>query len=300
MRYGLFWIIVFPFCTWANESPDERLNKILTADNTAITEIAGKIEKIRKAASPSVSEREQLTFRIRNRLDGIRQMYISFLEDHPNHAKARVAYGSFLTHIDDRRGALGQWQKALADDPSNAAALNNIATHIGTIAIQNKIHTRIPEAFQSLEKAILLSPKETLYRHNFATTLSLFRLDAMHHYNITAEEVTKRALTELEKCMELAPNNFEIAADRAETFLDITPLPRRQALKAWENARNRAKQRIEQDWVNIQIAIVHFETNHLDAAEKYLALVSKDSFQKLVHDLKTALLHKREQKKSIP
>ena len=143
MRYGLFWIIVFPFCTWANESPDERLNKILTADNTAITEIAGKIEKIRKAASPSVSEREQLTFRIRNRLDGIRQMYISFLEDHPNHAKARVAYGSFLTHIDDRRGALGQWQKALADDPSNAAALNNIATHIGTIAIQNKIHTRI-------------------------------------------------------------------------------------------------------------------------------------------------------------
>ena len=248
----------------------------------------------------SSSEREFLTFRIRKRLDDIRQMYMSFLKDHPKHVKARVAYGSFLKHIDDRQGALGQWKKALADDPSNAAALNNIATHIGTIAIQNNIRTLIPEAFQSLEKAIALAPNEALYRHNFATTLSLFRLDAMRHYKISSGEVTQRALTELGKGMKLAPDNFEIAADRAETFLDIKPLPRQRALQAWERARTIANQQIQRDWVNLQIAIVHLETGELDAAETNLDLVSKDAFQKLVRDLRTALSSKRAAKKAKP
>ena len=248
----------------------------------------------------SNSEREFLTFRIRKRLDDIRQMYMSFLKDHPKHTKARVAYGSFLKHIDDRQGALGQWKKALADDPSNAAALNNIATHIGTIAIQNNIRTLIPEAFQSLEKAIALAPDEALYRHNFATTLSLFRLDAMRHYKISEGEVTQLALTELGKGMELAPDNFEIAADRAETFLDIKPLPRQHILRAWERARTIPNQQIQRDWVNLQVAIVHLETGELDSAEMNLDLVSKDAFQKLVRDLRTALSSKRAAKKAKP
>ena len=93
--------------------------------------------------------------------------------------------------------------------------------------------------------------------------------------------------------MELATDDFEIAAERAETFLDINPLPRQRALQAWKEARKRAKDRNQEDWVNLQVAIVHLETSHLDAAEKNLDLVSKDSFQKLIHDLRTALLHKR-------
>ena len=293
-------MFAFPFNARAVESPDVQLKNILNADNAAITEIAGWIEKHKMALRSSTSEREHLTSRIRKRLQDIRQMYMSFLKDHPNHTKARVAYGSFLTHIDDRQGALGQWKKALADAPSNAAALNNIATHIGTIAIQNNIRTRIPEAFQSLEKAIALAPKEALYRHNFATTLSLFRLDAMRHYKISAREVTKRALTELERAMELATDDFEIAADRAETFLDIKPLPRQRALQAWKEARKRAKDRNQGDWVNLQVAIVHLKTNHLDAAEKNLNLVSKGSFQKLVRDLQTGLERKRKGEKAKP
>lgn len=325
MRHALSWILLlaFPFCSKAAESsqvqlnnfllmfafpfnartaesPDVQLKNILMADNAAITEIASWIEKNKMALRISTSEREHLNSRIRKRLQDIRQMYMSFLKDHPNHTKARVAYGSFLTHIDDRQGALGQWNKALADAPSNAAALNNIATHIGTIAIKNNIRTRIPEAFQSLEKAIALAPNEALYRHNLATTLSLFRLDAMRHYKISVAEVTKRALAELEKAMELAPDDFEIAADRAETYLDLKPLPRQPALQAWEEARKRAGHRNQVDWINLQTAIVHLETNHLDAAEKNLSDVSKGSFQKLVHDLKTALLRKRKEKKAKP
>jgi hypothetical protein len=128
----------------------------------------------------------------------------------------------------------------------------------------------------------------------------LFRLDAMRHYKISAGEVTQRALTELGKGMELAPDNFEIAADRAETYLDIKPLPRQRVLQAWERARTIANQKIQRDWVNLQIAIVHLETGELDAAETNLNLVSKDAFQKLVRDLRTALSSKRAAKKAKP
>ena len=122
----------------------------------------------------------------------------------------------------------------------------------------------------------------------------------MRHYKISAGEVTQRALTELGKGMELAPNNFEIAADRAETFLDIKPLPRQHVLQAWERARTIANQQIQRDWVNLQIAIVHLETGDLDAAETNLNLVSKDAFQKLVRDLRTALSSKRAGKNAKP
>jgi hypothetical protein len=98
----------------------------------------------------------------------------------------------------------------------------------------------------------------------------------------------------------LAPDNFEIAADRAETFLDIKPLPRQRVLQAWERARTIANQQIQRDWVNLQVAIVHLETGELDSTETNLDLVSKDAFQKLVRDLRTALSSKRTGKKAKP
>ena len=50
------------------------------------------------------TERDALALRIRDRLAPIRQQYLDFLKRHPQHARARVAYGSFLTHIDHRQG----------------------------------------------------------------------------------------------------------------------------------------------------------------------------------------------------
>ena len=292
--------IGFVFCAPAKESPDDRLKKILIADNTALTEIAGWIEKNKQALRASASEREFFSVRIRQRLNQIRQQYQNFLKDHPDHTQARIAYGSFLTHIDNRKEALSQWKKALATDPGNAAALNNIATHIGTVALQSNLRARIPEAFQSLEKAIELAPNEALYRHNLATTLSAFRLEAVRHYKISEREVTQRALKEFAVGMKLAPDNFEIAADRAETFLDLKPLPRQRALRAWEESRKRAKGQTQLDWVHLQVAIVHLETGYLDAAEKSLNLVSKKSHVNLIRKLRAALARKREEKKSKP
>jgi tetratricopeptide (TPR) repeat protein len=288
------------FCAPAKDNPDDRLKKILTADNTALTEIAGWIEENKQALRSSASEREFFAIRIRQRLNQVHQQYQDFLKDHPNHTQARIAYGSFLTHIDNRKEALGQWKKALATDPGNAAALNNIATHIGTVAIQSSLHTQIPEAFQSLEKAIALAPNEALYRHNYATTLCAFRLEAVLHYKITAREVTHRALKELVVGMKLAPENFEIAADRAETFHDLKPLPRQRALQAWEESRKRAKGQQQLDWVNLQVAIVHLETGHYDAAEKSLKRVSKKSHVNLIRKLRAALAHKRKENNPKP
>ena len=291
--------IGFLFSAPAKDTPEDRLKKILNADNTAITEIAGWIENNKKTLRASASEREFFTIRIRQRLNGIRRQYQDFLKDHPKHTKARIAYGSFLTHIDDRKEALDQWEKALTTDPGNAAALNNIATHIGTVAIQSNLRKRIPEAFRSLERAIVLAPNVALYRHNYATTLSVFQLEAVLHFKINAKQVTQRALDHLKIGMKLAPKDFEIAADRAETFLDLKPLPREPALQAWEAARKRAKDQRQHDWVNLQVAIVNLETGHLEAAEKSLNLVSQKSYVNLVDRLRSALAQKRKEKKLL-
>lgn len=288
------------FTAPAKDTPEDRLKKILNADNTAITEIAGWIENNKKTLRASASERDFFAIRIQQRLNGIRRQYQGFLKDHPKHTQARIAYGSFLTHIDDRKEALDQWKKALATDPGNAAVLNNIATHIGTVAIQSNLRKQIPEAFRSLEQAIVLAPNVALYRHNYATTLSLFQLEAVLHLKINAKQVTRRALDHLQIGMKLAPDDFEIAADRAETFLDLKPLPCQPALQAWEAARKRAKDQRQHDWVNLQTAIVNLETGHLDAAEKSLNLVSQKSYVNLVHRLRGALAQKRKEKKPTP
>lgn len=296
MRFWLTVLISFTTWQWCLAEPvDDQLKKILIADNTAITEIAGLIEKNKAALRNSASERDRLAFRIRERLDQVRQQYEQFLKAHPKHVKARVAYGSFLTHIDDQKAALGQWKLALETDPANAAALNNIATHLGNVALQGGIHSRIPEALDALKKAIALSPQEALYRHNYATTLCNFKLAACRHLKLKPRQVTEMALLQLKTGMELDSKNFEIAADRAETFLDLKPLPRQATLAAWREARKRAKSAGQRDWVNLHESIVHLETGDLDSAEKTLALISKGNHVTLTARLRKALALKRKQ-----
>ena len=292
MRFA-FTAAIFASLSLLAETPDDRLKKILIADNTAITEIAGWIEKNKSTLRTSASERDRLAFRIQDRLTKIRARYEGFLKDHPKHVKARVAFGSFLTHIHDQQAAINQWKTALESDPGNAAALNNIGTHLGMVALQSGLQTRIPEALDALKQAIQIAPHEALYRHNYATTLCNFKLTASRHLKLNPHAVTKLALNHLKTGMELDAKNFEIAADRAETFLDLTPLPREAALNAWRQARKRAKTAVQRDWVNLQESIVHLETGDFDSAEKTLALISEGNHVALVSRLRKAMVAKR-------
>ena len=204
---------------------------ILQADNTAITQITSWIHNNLDRIQENETERDALALRIRDRLAPIRQQYIDFLKRHPQHARARVAYGSFLTHIDYRQGAINQWKQALKTDPKNAAALNNLAIHLGTIALQTRQTRGIQEAFRALDKAIQLNPKEPLYRHNFATLLCSFRQPAARYYKIKPQQITQKAIGEYDAAIKLSPKKFEYAADRAEAFLDLTPFPHAEAIR---------------------------------------------------------------------
>jgi len=272
---------------------EEEFKAILAEDNRALTEITKLIERNPRIIQSDSAQRDLMAADIRARLNRVRTLYSDFLRKHPDHTRARIAFGSFLTHLDDRQGAENQWRKALDNNPSNAAALNNIATHIGAIAVQNKLTTRIPEAFDALEKAIRLSPKEPLYRHNLATLLSLYRKIAAKHYRKSEKAITLRAITQLQVAAELSPEDFEIASDLAETYHDLSPIPLEKALKAWGRARDKAARVPEQDWTLLQRAILLASHDRLKEAETMLDAMDKQSHPDLSRKLRQAIANRR-------
>src|SRR5437588_4345143 len=55
--------------------------------------------------------------------------YQHFLNDHPQHARAMVAYGDLLYDQQDDEGGIRWWEKAIAVDPCEAYAYNSLANH---------------------------------------------------------------------------------------------------------------------------------------------------------------------------
>src|SRR2546426_322104 len=106
------------------------------------------------AKGAGVSE-AQLNQRIRQRFEPIRKGYEDFIKRHPDHARARVAYGSFLGDLHDEEGAQEQLEKALELNAKDPAVYNNLANIYG--------HTGpVKKAFEFYAKAIELNPTEPL------------------------------------------------------------------------------------------------------------------------------------------
>src|SRR5438067_11930286 len=103
--------------------------------------------------------RPELNRRIQERFEPVRKGYEDFLKRHPNHAKARIAYGSFLGDLNDEDGAQDQLEKALEVETNNPAVYNNLANIYGH-------HGPVKRAFEFYSKAIDLNPNEPVYYHN--------------------------------------------------------------------------------------------------------------------------------------
>ena len=295
MRYHppvthFLFIITFSFVSLRLVAADaeKEFAQILQADNAAITQITFWIHNNLDRIKENETERGALALRIRDRLAPIRQQYIDFLKRHPQHARARVAYGSFLTHIDHRQGAINQWKQALKTDPENAAALNNLAIHLGTIALQTQQTRGIQEAFRALDKAIQLNPKEPLYRHNFATLLCSFQQPAARYYKIKPQQIIQKAIGEYDAAIKLSPNKFEYAADRAEAFLDLTPFPHAEAIRAWQATLAIAETPDERDWAYLQTAIAHFKGEQWKHVTSTLKRMTGEHHQPLASQLRRA------------
>tara|TARA_B100001123_G_scaffold61799_1_gene67543 strand:+ start:2716 stop:3624 length:909 start_codon:yes stop_codon:yes gene_type:complete len=279
---------------------DLELKRVLKEDNVTITEITGWINVNLDRIRFNETEQQALALRIQDRLNDVRKQYVDFLKKYPKHVNARIAYGSFLTHIDNRQGAVDQWMLALAEEPENAAALNNVATHLGTIALQTNISDGMKEAFKAMDKVLRISPKEPLYRHNQATLLCSFTKIAATHYGKSRQEIIQKAMLEYDMAIKLDPNNFEFAADRAEAFLDQRPFPYKKAISAWFKTLKLTTKQDERDWVHLQIAIAHYKAQKWGNVASALDKMSGNSHKLLSEKLRKDTSIKLSPKKINP
>jgi tetratricopeptide (TPR) repeat protein len=215
-----------------------------------------------------------LNERIKLRFAPIRKAYEDFLQCHPEHVRARLAYGSFLLDIHEGVEAEAQWEKARQLDPKNPAAWNNLADYYTD-------NGEIKTAFEYYAKAIELNPLEPTYYHNLGNVVYFFRKDAMEFYKLTEQQVFDKAFDLYQKALKLDPNNFPLASDVAQTHYGVRPLRADAALQAWTNAFQIARDAVEREGVHIHFARIKLNAGRLAEARSHLNAVTNAMYADL-------------------
>ena len=225
----------------------------------------------------------ELNKRIRERFVPVRKAYEDFLKKHPAYAPAYLAYGSFLNDIGEEYEASLQYEKSRQLDPQNPAAWNNLANYYGEFS-------PVTNAFVYYAKAIELDSNEPVYYQNFATTVYLFRKDAREFYGINEQQVFDKALGLYLQAMKLAPDNFPLATDYAQSYYGIRPLRTNDALVAWTNTLAIARDDVEREGVYLHLARIKTSIGQYDEARGLLAAVTNaalaDMQKRLVRSLR--------------
>jgi len=258
-----------------NDPVEKEYKKLMEDDDAVQSEVDKWIRDNEQFAAKGAGiPSAELSRRIRERLEPIRKGYQDFIKRHPDHVRARVAYGSFLGDIHDEEGAQEQWQKALALDPKDPAVYNNLANLYGQIG-------PVKKAFEYYTKAIELNPRESVYYHNFGTTVYLFRKDAREFYGITEQQVFDKALELYSKALKLDPQNFPLASDVAQTYYGIKPLRTDAALKAWTNTLAIAHDEMEREGVYLHFARLKLIAGRFEEARAQLTSVTNEIYNEL-------------------
>jgi tetratricopeptide (TPR) repeat protein len=254
---------------------EQAYQKLLADDDTAHDEVDKWIRDNQafNAQGGGVPNAE-LNRRIEERLKPIRQDYENFIAAHPEHARVRVAYASFLDDLGEEDAGVVQLEKARELDPKNPAAWNNLANYYGE-------HSPVKKAFEYYAKAIELNPYEATYYHNFGTTVYLFRKDAKEYYDITEQQVFDKALELYANALKLDPDNFPLASDVAQTYYGIKPLRTNDALSAWTNTLAIAHDEIEREGVYLHLARIKLAIGHFDEVHAHLDSVTNAMYADL-------------------
>ncbi|MEW6304329.1 MAG: hypothetical protein AB1705_12700 [Verrucomicrobiota bacterium] len=258
----------------ADDPVAQELRKIMEDDDAAHDEVDRWILEESKFAQKGAGNAAALNARILKRFEQVQKSYEAFLTKHPTNVHARLAFGSFLEGIGEEHDAFLQWEKAKELDPKNPAAWNNLANYHGHRGPAKK-------AFEYYAKAIELNPHEPVYYHNFGTTVFLFRKDAREYYNIEEQQVFDKALELYEKARVLKPNDFILATDIARTYYGIRPTRVDEALKAWTNALNLARDEMERQGVYVHLARFEMQGGRFDKAREQLAKVTMSEYDDL-------------------
>lgn len=254
--------------TTTNDPVELEYKKILVMDDIAQKEVDGWIkEALRWEGVGAPPDMDEVQAKVKKRLQPVKDSYDKFLGEHPKHAEARLAYGSFLMDTHEEDEAVVQMEKARAIDPKNPAAWNNLANHYGH-------RGPVKRAFAYYERAIELDPEEAVYKQNFATTFYLFRRDAQEMYRLNEQQVFDRALDLYRQAMKLDPTNMVLAVDYAQSYYGIKPMRTNDALAAWNHALTLAKSSDEQQGIFLHLARVELNTGHWNEALVHLNSVT--------------------------
>ena len=269
-----------------SRDPEEtELRQLMIEDDAAIAEVNDWINtnSISPTNTPALHD---LNRRIRARLDVVSKGYQNFLNHHPNSARGYLAYGSFLNDSGDEDGAQVQYENSKQLDPKNPAVWNNLANYYGE-------HGELTNAFADYTEAIRLNPNEPVYYQNFATTVYLYRKDAKEFYKIDEAQVFDKALDLYRQAMKLAPDNLVLATDYAMSYYGIRPLRTNDALVAWTNALNVARDDNEREGVMIHLARVKIAAGFYDQAQAQLDAITNAAYADMRDRLRRSLADHR-------
>ncbi len=251
-----------------NDPIEKEYLNLLAEDDAAQSEVDEWILESRTSTNaPSAT----LNLRIDQRFASVKKNYTEFLRRNPSHVRAHLAYGSFLQEIREEEEGVKHWEKARELDPKNPAAWNNLANYYGH-------RSPVKKSFEYYAKAIELNPNEPVYHWNFATTVYLFRKDAMEFYQINETQVFDKALALYRAAMKLAPNDFILATDYAQSYYGTKPPRYKDGLAAWTDVLKIARDEIERDGVRIHLGRIHWKLSEFDAARKQLAAITNEMY----------------------
>lgn len=255
-----------------NDPVEKEFKGVMDADDAAQAEVDEWIQtNDRFAARGAGVPNAELNQRILARFETVRKGYEDFLLRHTNHARAHLAYAGFLQDIHEEHDAVPHFKKALELDPRNPAIWNNLANYYGH-------YGEVKQAFEYYPKAIALNTNEPMYYQNFATTVYLFRRDAMEYFNINEQQVFDKALALYAKALELSPRDFLLAEDVAQSYYGIRPLRTNAAFLAWTNAFTLARDDIEREGVQIHLARLNWLVGRTNQAGIHLNAVTNEMY----------------------
>ena len=258
-----------------NDPVEVEFKKLMDADDEAQAEVDQWIQDNQKFAEKGAGQPDaELNKRILARFASVRKAYDDFLKRHPDHARAHLAYAAFLQDIKDEDAAVPHMERSRELDPKNPAVWNNLANYYGHFG-------ELKKAFEYYAKAIELNPNESVYYHNFGTTVYLFRKDAREFYNLNEQQVFDKALELYDKAMKLDPQDFPLATDVAQTYYGIRPPRTEEALRAWTNAFSLAHDDIEREGVHVHFARVKLHAGRFTEARAHLDALTNSMYAEM-------------------
>ena len=247
---------------------EAEFQRVMALDDAAHKEIDKWIKENGAFARQGAGLSEAgLSLRIEQRLAPVKRAYEEFFQQHPNHARGHLAYGSFLNDVGEETQARKHWEKALELDPTNPAAFNNLANSYGQTG-------PVARAFELYSKAIEMNPRQAIYYHNLGSVILLHRKEAAAHYRTSEQKVVPRALEFYRLAQQLDPQNFQLATDIGQAYYALQPPDHNAAILAWTRALALARDEPGREGTHLHLARVKAAAGRLNEARAHLHSVT--------------------------